>query len=55
MQERLCTLCSTANVEDVSNFVCHCQINNNVRTNLFYDAIELCLIFLFNFLSIHTG
>ena len=41
VQDRLCTLLNTANVEDEFLFVCHCQIYNNLRTHLFGDAIQL--------------
>ena len=41
VQDRLRTLCNTANVEDEFHFVCYCQIYNNLRTHLFDDAIHM--------------
>ena len=41
VQDSLCTLCNIANVEDEFHFVCHCHLYNNLRTQLFEDAVAI--------------
>ena len=48
VQDRLCTLSNTANVEDEFHFVCHCHLYNNLRTQWYEDAVAINTKF-FNF------